>query len=78
MQSRSASPFWKPPIRENAPTRSGTASAGRDPNFVVGAAYSHADMLKFDSLCAQTPSAETVRQASVLFAPRTLLADSHM
>ncbi|KAG6243111.1 hypothetical protein E4U24_005510 [Claviceps purpurea] len=50
MQSRSASPFWKPPIRENAPTRSGTASAGRDPNFVVGAAYSHADMLKFDSL----------------------------
>ncbi|KAG6027289.1 hypothetical protein E4U19_002122 [Claviceps sp. Clav32 group G5] len=49
-RSESASPFWRPPIRENAPPRSGTAPAGRDPNFVVGAAYSHADMLKFDSL----------------------------
>ncbi|KAG8420817.1 GTPase-activating protein [Metarhizium acridum] len=47
---RSASPFWRPPAREHAPKRSVTTPAGRDPNFVVGAAYSHADMLKFDSL----------------------------
>ncbi|KAK2023327.1 GTPase-activating protein gyp1 [Colletotrichum zoysiae] len=44
-RSDSASPFWKPPPRENAPKRT-----GRDPNLVVGAAYSHADILKFDSL----------------------------
>ncbi|OAQ72082.1 GTPase-activating protein GYP1 [Pochonia chlamydosporia 170] len=49
-RSESASPFWRPPVRENAPKRSVTTPAGRDPNFVVGAAYSHADMLKFDSL----------------------------
>lgn len=78
MQSRSASPFWRPPIRENAPTRSGTAPAGRDPNFVVGAAYSHADMLKFDSLCAQTPVGRDSQTSVCVFAPRTLLADSHM
>ncbi|TDZ25872.1 GTPase-activating protein gyp1 [Colletotrichum orbiculare MAFF 240422] len=44
-RSDSASPFWKPPPRENAPKRT-----GRDSNLVVGAAYSHADILKFDSL----------------------------
>ncbi|KAK2589460.1 GTPase-activating protein, partial [Conoideocrella luteorostrata] len=49
-RSESASPFWRPPIRGNASKRSVTTPAGRDPNFVVGAAYSHADMLKFDSL----------------------------
>ncbi|KJK77067.1 hypothetical protein H634G_07643 [Metarhizium anisopliae BRIP 53293] len=49
-RSESASPFWRPPVREHAPKRSVTTPAGRDPNFVVGAAYSHADMLKFDSL----------------------------
>lgn len=47
---RSASPFWRPPLRESAPKRSVTTPAGRDPNLVVGAAYSHADMLKFDIL----------------------------
>ncbi|KAI0868872.1 GTPase activating protein [Hypoxylon argillaceum] len=41
---RSSSPFWRGP-REGTPKRT-----GRDPNLVVGAAYSHADMLKFDSL----------------------------
>ena len=50
------SPFWRPPPqRENPPPtkRSVTqpAGSGRDPNIVVGAAYSHADILKFDSLC---------------------------
>ncbi|KAK2777010.1 GTPase activating protein [Colletotrichum kahawae] len=45
-RSDSASPFWKPPPpRENTPKRT-----GRDSSLVVGAAYSHADILKFDSL----------------------------
>lgn len=47
---RSASPFWKPPARDNAPRRGVTPTSMRDPNLVVGAAYSHADVLKFDSL----------------------------
>ncbi|TWU71310.1 GTPase-activating protein [Metarhizium rileyi] len=46
----SESPFWRPPVREHALRRSVTTPAARDPNLVVGAAYSHADMLKFDSL----------------------------
>ncbi|KAK1760552.1 GTPase activating protein [Echria macrotheca] len=44
-RSDSASPFWKAPQRETPPTKK-----TRDSSLVVGAAYSHADMLKFDSL----------------------------
>ncbi|KAI0892144.1 RabGAP/TBC [Annulohypoxylon nitens] len=43
-RSESASPFWRAQ-REGTPKR-----LGRDPNLVVGAAYSHADMLKLDNL----------------------------
>ncbi|KAI5922656.1 rab-GTPase-TBC domain-containing protein [Camillea tinctor] len=43
-RSESASPFWRLQ-REGTPKRT-----GRDSNLVVGAAYSHADMLKFDNL----------------------------
>ncbi|KAI1416261.1 RabGAP/TBC [Hypoxylon sp. FL1857] len=43
-RSESASPFWRAQ-REGTPKR-----VGRDPNLVVGAAYSHADMLKLDNL----------------------------
>ncbi|KAI1350913.1 GTPase activating protein [Xylaria sp. FL0043] len=39
----SSSPFWRSQ-REGTPKRT-----GRDSNLVVGAAYSHADMLKFDN-----------------------------
>ncbi|KAF4121049.1 TBC protein [Geosmithia morbida] len=42
---QSASPFWRPPPAR----RSATTPAGRDPNLVVGASYSHADILKLDS-----------------------------
>ncbi|KAG5920018.1 hypothetical protein E4U42_006335 [Claviceps africana] len=49
-RSESASPFWKLPVKDNGPKRGAMAPAGRDPNLVVGASYSHADMLKFDSL----------------------------
>ncbi|KAI4866715.1 RabGAP/TBC [Hypoxylon rubiginosum] len=41
---RSTSPFWSVQ-REGTPKRT-----GRDPSLVVGASYSHADMLKFDNL----------------------------
>ncbi|KAL6879501.1 rab-GTPase-TBC domain-containing protein [Trichoderma longibrachiatum] len=45
------SPFWRPPPRDGHPRRSVTNPAGRDgSSLVVGAAYSHADVLKFDSL----------------------------
>ncbi|KAK3995144.1 GTPase-activating protein gyp1 [Cladorrhinum sp. PSN332] len=46
-RSDSASPFWRAPQRETPPPKKTTA---RDSNLVVGAAYSHADILKFDSL----------------------------
>ncbi|KYK56912.1 hypothetical protein DCS_03918 [Drechmeria coniospora] len=49
-RSESVSPFWRAPARDNASKRSATTPLGRDGNMVVGAAYSHADMLKFDSL----------------------------
>ncbi|PHH68724.1 hypothetical protein CDD82_331 [Ophiocordyceps australis] len=44
-RSESNSPFWRPPARD-ALERSNSSSS----SLVVGAAYSHADMLKFDSL----------------------------
>ncbi|KAL6799204.1 rab-GTPase-TBC domain-containing protein [Trichoderma sp. SZMC 28013] len=45
------SPFWRPPLRDGSSRRNVTNPAGRDgSNLVVGAAYSHADVLKFDSL----------------------------
>ncbi|KAI0134157.1 rab-GTPase-TBC domain-containing protein [Xylariales sp. AK1849] len=48
-RSESSSPFWKIQ-RETTPKKT-----GRDPNLVVGAAYSHADMLKFDSFSSSRP-----------------------
>ncbi|AEO63480.1 uncharacterized protein THITE_2108812 [Thermothielavioides terrestris NRRL 8126] len=49
-RSDAASPFWRappPPAARDAPPPKKTT---RDSSLVVGAAYSHADMLKFDSL----------------------------
>ncbi|CAM1501059.1 Fc.00g102210.m01.CDS01 [Cosmosporella sp. VM-42] len=48
--NRSASPFWRPPPRDNTAKRNITAPGGPGSSLVVGAAYSHADILKFDSL----------------------------
>ncbi|KAI3585105.1 rab-GTPase-TBC domain-containing protein [Fusarium oxysporum f. sp. albedinis] len=49
--SRSVSPFWRPPPRDNStPKRNITSPTGHGSGLVVGASYSHADMLKFDSL----------------------------
>ncbi|KAH0498555.1 hypothetical protein TgHK011_005807 [Trichoderma gracile] len=61
-RSESASPFWRPPPRDGNPRRSVTNPAGRDgSNLVVGAAYSHADMLKFDSLNLSSSSSPRPR-----------------
>lgn len=43
----SASPFWRAPPRDAPPPKK-----TRESSLVVGAAYSHADTLTFDSLCA--------------------------
>ncbi|KAL2023810.1 hypothetical protein VTK56DRAFT_1077 [Thermocarpiscus australiensis] len=43
-RSDSASPFWRAPPRDTPASKKTT----RDSSLVVGAAYSHADMLKFD------------------------------
>ncbi|KAK8055415.1 GTPase-activating protein [Apiospora rasikravindrae] len=53
----SASPFWRP-SRDGTPKKNGNSSrnSSRDPNKVIGAAYSHADMLKFDSLSLSNAS----------------------
>ncbi|EGU87073.1 hypothetical protein FOXB_02467 [Fusarium oxysporum f. sp. conglutinans Fo5176] len=49
--SRSVSPFWRLPPRDNStPKRNITSPTGHGSGLVVGASYSHADMLKFDSL----------------------------
>ncbi|KAK3685861.1 GTPase-activating protein gyp1 [Podospora appendiculata] len=51
-----SSPFWRAPQRETPPLKKTTAStttattATRDPGLVVGASYSHADILRVDSL----------------------------
>ncbi|KAK6841452.1 lipase [Apiospora arundinis] len=52
-RSDSASPFWRP-SRDGTPKRN--SSNTRDPNKVIGAAYSHADMLKFDSMSLSNAS----------------------
>ncbi|KAK4042702.1 GTPase-activating protein gyp1 [Parachaetomium inaequale] len=44
-RSDAASPFWRAPSRDAPPPKT-----TRDSSLVVGAAYSHADMLKFDSM----------------------------
>ncbi|KAK7215527.1 hypothetical protein V2G26_003530 [Clonostachys chloroleuca] len=68
-RSDPSSPFWRPPIsRDNLPAhkRSVTqpAGSGRDAGLVVGAAYSHADMLKFDSLSLSKSSSRPVTPPS--------------
>ena len=46
--SKTTSPFWR-----NRPSNSrNVSSKAADPNMVVGASYSHTDILKFDSLWA--------------------------
>jgi hypothetical protein len=56
-RNSSASPFWRPQLQRNASSkRSATTPAPRDSNVVVGAAYSHADMLKLDAMFVVAPA----------------------
>ncbi|KAF5658807.1 gtpase-activating gyp1 [Fusarium heterosporum] len=58
-RSESASPFWRPPPRDNhnsTPKRNITSPTGHGSGIVVGAAYSHADMLKIDALSTSSSS----------------------
>ncbi|OAA59139.1 GTPase activating protein [Niveomyces insectorum RCEF 264] len=48
----STSPFWRAPHREQAPKKS---TGGRDSGLVVGASYSHADILKIDARSSSRP-----------------------
>ncbi|KAG9250196.1 rab-GTPase-TBC domain-containing protein [Emericellopsis atlantica] len=47
---RSDSPFWRPPPRDTAKRSVTTPVGSGRENLVIGAAYSHADILKLDSL----------------------------
>ncbi|KAL8748637.1 MAG: hypothetical protein Q9184_007168, partial [Pyrenodesmia sp. 2 TL-2023] len=51
LNRKSTSPFWR--ARPSAARHA--SSKGSDSNIVVGASYSHADMLKFDSLITRGP-----------------------
>ena len=83
MSSRSTSPFWRqrPTNSRNGPSK----SKAYDPNVVVGASYSHADMLKFDSLyilciCADSNSRLTYNFRALTSSssrPRTPPSSSH-
>ncbi|UKZ73337.1 hypothetical protein TrVFT333_000982 [Trichoderma virens FT-333] len=65
-RSESVSPFWRPPLRDGTSKRSVTNPAGRDgSNLVVGAAYSHADVLKFDSLNRMAESTPPPQRGSM-------------
>ncbi|KAI9675607.1 MAG: GTPase-activating protein [Caeruleum heppii] len=58
--SRSGSPFWR---SRPQPSRQESSKA-REGNLVVGASYSHADMLKFDSLSLSSSRPRTPPSAS--------------
>ncbi|CAK7271687.1 GTPase-activating protein [Sporothrix epigloea] len=57
----SISPFWRAPHREPGPKKNPDGGSKRDAGIVVGAAYSHADMLKFDSQNASHSSTSRPR-----------------
>ncbi|KAI4151011.1 MAG: hypothetical protein LQ340_003746 [Diploschistes diacapsis] len=50
---RSSSPFWK--SKSSSPWRPPPKNKGFDPSVPVGAAYSHADMLKYEDIPASRP-----------------------
>ncbi|KAI9900196.1 hypothetical protein N3K66_004458 [Trichothecium roseum] len=70
-RSEAASSFWRAPNRDSPARRSVTSPAGRDGNIVVGAAYSHADILKFDSLSLSRSSSRPATPPSSSNNPTT-------
>ncbi|PTB36809.1 hypothetical protein M441DRAFT_61534 [Trichoderma asperellum CBS 433.97] len=76
-RSESASPFWRPPLRDSTARRSATNPAGRDgSNLVVGAAYSHADVLKFDTLNLSSSSLPRPRTPPSTSSSRNRIGDA--
>ncbi|KAH7193635.1 rab-GTPase-TBC domain-containing protein [Fusarium flagelliforme] len=66
-RSESASPFWRPPPRDSLSSsskRNIASPPGHGSGLVVGAAYSHADMLKFDSLNSNSSRPRTPPSSS--------------
>ncbi|KAM0239862.1 hypothetical protein ACHAPO_002836 [Fusarium lateritium] len=66
-RSDSASPFWRPPPRDSLSStskRNVTSPAGHGSGLIVGAAYSHADMLKFDSMNSNSSRPRTPPSSS--------------
>ncbi|RBR22136.1 uncharacterized protein FIESC28_04641 [Fusarium coffeatum] len=66
-RSESASPFWRPPPRDSLSSsskRNIASPTGHGSGLVVGAAYSHADMLKFDSLNSNSSRPRTPPSSS--------------
>lgn len=75
LDSSSPSPFWKPQSqsRESTPKKT-----GRDSNIVVGAAYSHTDILKFDTLYGgENPGHSVSAYLDVGTYPAPLLGPKH-
>ncbi|KAL6906668.1 GTPase-activating protein [Trichoderma evansii] len=76
-RSESVSPFWRPPLRDSTARRSATNPAGRDgSNLVVGAAYSHADVLKFDTLNLSNSSSPRPRTPPSTSSSRNRINDA--
>ncbi|KAG4413457.1 hypothetical protein IFR04_013393 [Cadophora malorum] len=55
-RSESSSPFWRTRTAEGRRDTSPKKQAARDPGLVVGASYSHADMMRFDNLSLSSSS----------------------
>ncbi|KAI9048560.1 hypothetical protein LZ554_007393 [Drepanopeziza brunnea f. sp. 'monogermtubi'] len=53
-RSESASPFWRTRTAEGHRDQSPKKQASRDSSLVIGASYSHADMMRFDNLSLST------------------------
>jgi len=73
----SASPFWRPPQRDTVKRSVTTPSTqGRDSNLVIGAAYSHADVLKLDSLSLSKTSSNPETPPSASSQAKTRVTDA--
>ncbi|KAH7407598.1 GTPase-activating protein-like protein gyp1 [Cadophora sp. MPI-SDFR-AT-0126] len=55
-RSESSSPFWRTRTAEGRRDTSPKKQPARDPGLVVGASYSHADMMRFDNLSLSSAS----------------------
>lgn len=73
--SSSTSPFWKPPSQRER-ERETPKSSGRESGIVVGASYSHADMLRLESLFVPPHLSVTVPKSPSTNLPRNVSGPS--